>query len=97
MPCSSPLSTPPPSDSDDEDIPELVPNVSAVHKLYPPNQSPSDEEADKEVAQICKVPVYYRLCSLRSCHSRYYTNDSLDTIDEWLHKRYCQASPVEVA
>ena len=49
----------PPSDSDDEDIPELVPNVSGVHTLYPPKQSPSDEEADKEVTQICKALVYY--------------------------------------
>ena len=58
----------PPSDSDDEDLPKLVPNVSGVHTLYPPNQSLSDEEANKEVAQICKAPVYYRLQSLtRHC------------------------------
>ena len=94
MPYSSPLSTLPPSESEDEDIPELVPNVSGVHASYPLQQSPSDE--DKEVTQICKVPVYYRICSLRSCHCQYYTYDTLDTIDEWLNKRHRQASPEEV-
>ena len=52
---------PPLCDSEDEDIPELVPNVSGKHILYPPQLSPSDEEADKEVTQICKAPVYYHL------------------------------------
>ena len=31
--------------------------------LYPPVLSPSDEEADREVAAICSAPVYYRVRS----------------------------------
>ena len=71
----------PPSDTDENNIPELVPNVSGSHILYLPALSSSDEEADKEVAQICKAPVYYHLRSLHSCRCQYYTYDGLDTID----------------
>ena len=44
-PCSSTLSTPTNTSSDHEDIPNLVEN-KPLHVLYPPVQSPSDEEAD---------------------------------------------------
>ena len=60
--CSSASSTPTKPDMDDEDIPELVTNTP-LHTLYPPVQSPSDEEADREVAAICSAPVYYRVRS----------------------------------
>ena len=62
MPCSSASSMPTNISSDHEHIPELVEN-KALHVLYPPVLSPSDEEADREVAAICRAPVYYRLRS----------------------------------
>ena len=55
------------SKSDEENIPELVLNISGSHILYLPMLTPSDEEADKEVAQICKTPVYYHIRSLHRC------------------------------
>ena len=61
-PCSSASSTPTNISSDHKDIPELVEN-KPLHVLYPPMQSPSDEEADREVAAICRAPVYYRVRS----------------------------------
>ena len=57
---------PPPSDTYKDNILELVPNMSGTHILYPPTLSPCDEETDKETAQICKAPVYYRLRSMTS-------------------------------
>ena len=62
MPCSSASSTPTNINSDHEEIPELVENT-LPQVLYPPVQSPSDEEADREVAAICSMPVYYRVRS----------------------------------
>ena len=62
MPCSSASSTPTKPSTDDEDIPELVDNIP-LQVLYPLIQSPSDEEADWEVAEICSAPVYYRVKS----------------------------------
>ena len=89
MPCSSPLSMSPPCYSEDKDILELVPNVSGTHILYPPQLSSSEEEADQEVAQICKTPVYYHLPSLTSHHHQYYIYNCLDrsNIDEQIHER----------
>ena len=62
MPCSSASSTPTDINIDNEEIPELVENTPP-QVLYPPVQSPSDEEADQEVAAICNAPVYYRVRS----------------------------------
>ena len=62
MPCSYASSTPTNISSDHEDIPDLVDN-KPLHVLYPPMQSPSDKEADREVAAICRAPVYYRVRS----------------------------------
>ena len=56
--CSSASSTPTNTSSDHKDIPDLVEN-KPLHVLYPPVQSLSDEEADREVAAICRAPVYY--------------------------------------
>ena len=58
MLCSSASSRHTPSNSDQEDIPELV-DHKEVLVLYPPNQSPYDKKADREVAAICHAPVYY--------------------------------------
>ena len=51
-----------------------------MQRLYPPVLSPSDEEADREVAEICKAPIYYRLRSRHTKRCRYYTYDALDYI-----------------
>ena len=52
-----------PINTSDELIPELVPN-KPVQQLHLPVQLPSDdEEADREVAAICKAPEYYRVRS----------------------------------
>ena len=48
---SSASSMPTNTSSDHKDIPDLVEN-KPLHVLYPPVQSPSDEEADREVAAI---------------------------------------------
>ena len=80
-PCSSASSTPIKVDSDQEDVPELVPETM-LHKLFPPVLSPSDEEADREVAEICKAPIYYRVRSRITKRRRYYTYDALDYIAE---------------
>ena len=82
--CSSASSTPTPTNLDD-DIPELVPNIDTedtTRILYPPEQSPSNEEADREVAAFCKAPVYYRMTQKgrRRCH--YYFYSPLDNIEE---------------
>ena len=69
----------------DNDIPELVPNIDTedtTHILYPPEQSPSDEEADREVAAFCKAPVYYRMTQKGRCRCRYYFYSPLDNIEE---------------
>ena len=68
-------------DSDQDDIPELVPETP-LQQLYPPVLSPSDEEADREVAAICKAPIYYRVRSRNTKRHRYYTYNALDYIAE---------------
>ena len=45
-PCSSASSMPTKSSTDGKDLPELVDNIP-LQVLYPPIQSPSDEEADQ--------------------------------------------------
>ena len=60
MPCSSVSSTR--TNISDEQIPELVAS-KPVQQLHLPVHSSSDEEADREVAAICKAPEYYRVRS----------------------------------
>ena len=81
MPCSSASSTPTNTSSDHEDIPDLVEN-KPLHILYPPVQSLSDEEADQEVAAICRAPVYYQVRSQLTHRHRYYMYNALDSIEE---------------
>ena len=93
MPCSSASSTPTNISSDHEDIPELVEN-KPLHVLYPPVQSPSDEEANREVAAICKAPVYYQVRSQLTRRCRYYMYKALDSIEETSReKQQCENSP----
>ena len=59
-PCSSASSTP--TNISDEHIPNLVAD-KPLQQLHPPAQSLSNEEADQEVAAICRAPEYYRVRS----------------------------------
>ena len=90
-PCSSVSSTPTKVDSDPDEIPDLVPDIP-LQTLYPPVLSPSDEEADCEVAAICKAPIYYRVRSRNTKRRRYYTYDALDYIaEQHITKRQCHS------
>ena len=80
-PCPSLSSTPTHSSTDSEEIPQLVPNTE-TRLLYPPVLSPSDEEADAEVAALCRRPVAYRTIRSRMRHRRYYMYNSLDAVAE---------------
>ena len=81
MLCSSASSMPTNTSSDHEDIPDLVEN-KLLHVLYPPMQSPSDEEANREVTAICRAPVYYRVRSQLTRRHRYYMYNALDSSEE---------------
>ena len=70
--------------------------------LYPLVQSPSDEEADQEVAAICSAPVYYRVRSHTTRRRRYYMYNVLDIIEETSREKrrhenspHVQGPPVE--
>ena len=94
-------STPTNINSDHKDIPELV-EEKPLQVLYPPVQSPSDEEADREAAAICRAPVYYMVRSQLTRRCRYYMYNVLDSIEEtcrgkWRHEYSpcVQGPPVE--
>ena len=53
-----------------------------LQQLHLPVQSPSDEEADQEVAAICKAPEYYRVRSHLRRRRHYFMYNSLDDIGE---------------
>ena len=90
-PCSSVSSTP--TNTSDEQIPELVASKPLQH-LHLPVQSPSNEEADREVAAICKAPEYYWVRSHLRRRRYYFMYNALDDIGEVTqHKRPCNNSP----
>ena len=95
MPCSSASSTSTNIDrEEDDEVPELVPN-KPVQTLYPPVLSPSDEEADREVAEICQVPLFYRLKARGTRRCRYYMYHAVGTVeDSRREKRTRQDSPI---
>ena len=78
-PCSSVSSTP--TSTSDEQSPELVAD-KPVQQLHLPVQCPSDEEADREVAAICRPSEYNQVRShlLHRCH--YFMYNALDDIGE---------------
>ena len=86
-PCSSVSSTP--TSTSDKQILELVAN-KPVQQLHIPVQTPSDEEADREVAAICRPSEYYWVRShLRRIH-HYFMYNALDDIGEITqYKRRC--------
>ena len=77
--CSSVSSTP--TNISDEQIPNLVPD-KPLQALHPPMQSPSDEEADREVAAICRAPECYRVRSHVRRRHHYFMYNALDDIGE---------------
>ena len=91
MPCSSVSSMP--TNISDEQLPELVPN-KPLQQLHLPVQTPSDEEADREVAEICKAPEHYWVRSHLCRRWYYYMYNALDDIGEVTqYKRPCKNSP----
>ena len=70
-----------PTNISDEQIPELVAN-KPLQELHPPMQSPSNEEADREVAAICRAPEYYRVTSHIHHRHHYFMYNALDEIGE---------------
>ena len=78
-PCSSVSSTL--TNISDEQIPKLVAN-KPLQQLHIPVQSPSDEEADREVAAICRAPEYYRVRSHVHHRHHYFMYNALDDIGE---------------
>ena len=78
-PCSSASSTP--TNISDEQIPDLVAD-KPLQALHPPMQSPSDKEADREVAAICRAPEYYRVRSHVCRRHHYFMYNALDDIGE---------------
>ena len=90
-PCSSASSMP--TNISDEQIPDLVAD-KPLQELHPPTQSPSNEEADREVAAICRAPEYYRVMSHVRRRHRYFMYNALDDIGEATQqKRLCNNSP----
>ena len=82
-----------PTNISDEQIPELVPN-KPLPEIHIPMQSPSDKEADREVAVICKAPEYYWVRSHVRRRHQYFMYNALDDIGEIIHqKRPCKKSP----
>ena len=78
-PCSSVSSTP--TSISDEQIPDLVPD-KPLQELHLPVQTPSDEEADREVEAICRPREYYRVRSHLHCRCCYFMYNALDDIGE---------------
>ena len=77
--CSSITSMP--TSTSDEQIPELVAN-KPMQQLHLPVQTPSDEEADREVAAICRPSEYYRVRSHLRRRRHYFMYNHLDDIGE---------------
>ena len=90
-PCSSVSSMP--TNIRDEQIPGLVTDKS-VQQLQLQVQSPSDEEANQEVAAICRPSEYYRVRSHLRCRCHYFMYNTLDDIGEITqYKRRQNSSP----
>ena len=60
---------------------ELVAN-KPVQQLHLPVQTPSDKEADREVAAICRPSEHYRVRSHLRRRHHYFTYNQLDDIGE---------------
>ena len=78
-PCSSASSMP--TNISDQQVPDLV-ATKPLQELHPPIHSPSDKEADQEVAAICRAPEYYWVRSHIRCRHHYFMYNALDDIGE---------------
>ena len=78
-PCSSASSTP--TNISDQQISDLV-ATNPLQELHPPIHSPFDEEADQEVAAICRAPEYYWVRSHIRRRHHYFMYNALDDIGE---------------
>ena len=82
-----------PTSTSDEQIPKLLAN-KPVQQLHIPVQTPSDEEADREVEAICRPSEYYRVRSHLCRRRHYFMYNALDNIGEITqYKRRCNNSP----
>ena len=84
MLCSSASSTP--TNISDEQIPYLV-ATKPLQELHPLMHSPSNKEADREVAAICRAPEYYRVRSHVRHRCHYFMYNALDDIGETTHQK----------
>ena len=84
-----------PISTSDEQIPELVAD-KPVQKLHIPVQTPSDEEADREVAAICRPSEYYRVRSHLRRRRHYFMYNTLDDIGEITHYKRRRNNPPSV-
>ena len=75
-----------PTNISDEQIPNLV-ATKPLQELHPLMHSPSDEEADRESAAICRAPEYYRVRSHVHCRRHYFMYNALDDIGETTHQK----------
>ena len=83
-----------PINTSDELIPELVPNKTVQQPPLPVQLPSDDEEADREVAAICKAPEYYRVRSHLRRRRHYFMYNALDDIgEETQYKRRRNNSP----
>ena len=82
--CSSVSSTP--TNISDEQIPDLETN-KPLQELHPLIHSPSEEEADQEVAAICRAPEYYRVRSHVRRRHHYFMYNALDDIGETTYQK----------
>ena len=81
MPCLSALPMPTNTDNGNEQITDLVKN-KPLHVLHLPVQSPCNEEADREVAAICRAPEYYQVKSQVTRRHKYYIYNTLDSFKQ---------------
>ena len=70
-----------PTNISDEHIPNLVAD-KLLQELHLPAQTPSDEEADREVTAICRAPEYYWVRSHVRHRHHYFLYNTLDDIGE---------------
>ena len=84
-----------PTNISDEPIPDLVPD-KPLQELHPSPQSPSDKEADREVAVICRVPEYYRVRSHIRCRHCYFMYNALDAFGEATQQKQSRANSPSV-
>ena len=75
-----------PTNISEEKIPDSV-TTKPLQELNPLMPSPSDEEADREVAAICRAPEYYRVRSHVRRRRHYFMYNALDDIGETKHHK----------